>query len=188
MSIRIAAISSSASVAAVEAAGLHVDRHRQVAAEAPRHERRGARRRHRRRTRRGFAAAHADGTTRQAMRPPARSGTSSSCRKGSGLGTRHGSRLRVRVSLVARQAVEVGAVEGGERLELARAPRRPRTPRRTARCRRARRRCRRSRRRPPWRGAHAGRCRCRGNSRGLPPATASSRAARCGSALSTGRQ
>ena len=65
----------------VKAAGLHVDGHRQVAAEAPRHERRGRRRR------RSILAWLAHGAAlgrarRQAMRSPARSGTSSSAPNG----------------------------------------------------------------------------------------------------------
>ena len=180
MSMRVAAISSSASVAAVKAAGLHVDRHRQVAAEAARHERRGGRRRHRRPQAPGsLRRRHADGTTRQPMRSPARSGTRTSRRRGSCAGTSQGSRLRVRVLAVARQAVEVRAVEGGKGLELLERPGGLEGLARTARCRRARRRCRRSRRRSPWRRAPCGALSVPRNRRGVPPATASSSAARC---------
>ena len=65
----------------VKAAGLHVDGHRQVAAEAPRHERRGRRRGCRSRAWLAHWAALGR-ARRQAMRSPARSGTSSSAPNG----------------------------------------------------------------------------------------------------------
>jgi len=68
----------------VKAAGFHVDGHRQVAAEAPRHERRrrGRRCQSFRRCLAHDAAPTPEGARRQAMRSAQRSGTSSSLPNG----------------------------------------------------------------------------------------------------------
>ena len=77
-------------------------------------------------------------------------------------------RTSVTVSVVARQAVEVGAEDGSRSLRADRARRRPRTPRRTARARAAPNSSRRTRTRSPSCAARAARCRCRGRTSGCP--------------------
>ncbi len=152
----------------VEAARLDVDHDRQEAAEAPRHEGRARGGRGRfvdsaaARSAASINAVARSLPARQPMCSPARSGTSSSVPNGYERGTSHGSLTQREAALVARQAVEIRAVLGGERFQALRARRRTRKLRHRARSRRARKRCRRSRRPFPSRRARAARCRCRG--------------------------